>query len=65
MDTKVFNKNDRVFYMLPRGYGRKQVRYLPATVLNVTKKRVVIRVDGENNHRNTLPTNLTASISPD
>jgi hypothetical protein len=53
-----FTAGDRVLYVLPAGYGRDVERRLPAVVVNVTAMRVVIRLDGSSNHRNTLPISL-------
>lgn len=53
-----FKAGDRVFYVLPRGNGRPAEVRLPAEVVTVTKKRIVIRVDGSRNHRNVLPISL-------
>lgn len=54
-----FTVGDRVFYMLPKGGGRTTLVYLPAEVIRVTAKRIVIRVDGSKNHRNVLAWSLT------
>lgn len=51
---------DRVIYVLPRGNGRPVEKRLYATVINVTAKRVVIRVDGERGHRCTIAKHLIA-----
>lgn len=54
-----FAIGSRVFYVLSRGNGRSEDRYLAATIVNKTPKRYVIRVDGSKNHRNVLSWALT------
>lgn len=55
---------DRVFYVLPKSKAAHRFadRYLPAQVVNVTRKRVVIRVDGETAHRCVLPPSLVRAL---
>lgn len=49
---------DRVVYVLPKGNGRLAEKRLYATVINITSKRVVIRVDGTSGHRCTIAAHL-------
>lgn len=59
MTDRLFAIGDRVFYILSRGYSRPEQMYFPAHVVNVTPKRIVIRLDGERQHRNVSAWSLT------
>ncbi len=53
---------DRMFYVLPKGHGSPVAVFLPCVVINIGKKRIVIRLDGSRNHRNILPTSLCFEV---
>lgn len=59
IEGNTFVVGSRFFYVLSKGNGRPKTLYLPCTVVKVTNKRVVIRLDQSPCHRNVLPWALT------
>lgn len=58
--TTEFTVGELVYYVLPPNpkAGRAGMVYLPAVIVNIAAKRIVIRVEGQRRSRNVLPISL-------